>query len=88
MKRKASKGVSAAGTRGKHAASREKDPNRYPKGWDARSIAALADHYENQSEDEAVAEHEAAYRSTLVTMMAIPVELVPKVQKLLAKRAG
>ena len=65
-----------------------KDGHRYPKGWDARSIKALAAHYDNQSEDDAVAEHEAAYRSTLVTMMAIPVDLVPKVQKLLAKRAG
>ena len=46
------------------------------------------DHYDKQSDDDAVAEDEAAYRSTLVTMMAIPVELVPKVQKLLAKRTG
>jgi hypothetical protein len=80
MKRKSTKT-----SRGKKA---RKDPNRYPRGWDARSIRALADHYENQSEDDAVAEDEAAYRSTLVTMMAIPVELVPQVQKLLAKRAG
>jgi hypothetical protein len=88
MKPKTSKATRAARPRSKDSASRQKDPNCYPKGWDARSIAALADHYENQSEDDAVAEHEAAYRSTLVTMMAIPVELVPKVQKLLAKRAG
>lgn len=67
---------------------KRKDPNRYPKGWDARSIKALADHYDNQSDEDAAAEDEAAYRSTLVTMMAIPVELVPQVQKLLAKRAG
>lgn len=67
---------------------RRKDPNRYPKGWDARSIRALADHYDNQSDEDAAAEDDAAYRSTLVTMMAIPVELVPKVQKLLTKRAG
>ena len=74
----------------KKSASRKprKDPLRYPKGWDARSIKALAAHYDNQSEEEAVAEDEAAYRSTLVTMMAIPVELVPQVHKLLAKRAG
>ena len=65
-----------------------KPSTRYPKGWDARSIKAIAAHYDNQSEGDAVAEHDAAYRSTLVTMMAIPVELVPKVQKLLAKRAG
>ena len=67
---------------------KRREPNRYPKGWDSRSIKALAEHYDNQSDEEAAAEDEAAYRSTLVTMMAIPVELVPKVQKLLAKRAG
>ena len=65
-----------------------RDRNRYPKGWDARSIKALAAHYDNQSDEEAIAEAEAAYRSTTVTMMAIPVELVPKVLKLLAKRVG
>ena len=64
------------------------DLNRYPKGWDARSIKALADHYDNQSDEDAAAEDDAAYRSTLVTMMAIPVELVPQVHKLLAKCAG
>jgi hypothetical protein len=69
-------------------ASKRKDPNRYPKGWTARSIQDLIDHYENQSEDDAVAEDEAAYRSTVMTMMAVPVELVPAVQKLIAKRAG
>ena len=84
MKRKSTKG--SGKNRGERA--KRRDPNRYPKGWDAQSIQGLIDHYENQSEDEAVAEHESAYRSTLVTMMAIPVELVPKVQKLLAKRAG
>ena len=68
--------------------TKRKDPNRYPKGWDAKSIQALIDHYDNQSEDDAVAEDEAAYLSTRVTMMAIPVELVPQVKKLLARRAG
>lgn len=80
MKRKITKKNTSRTTR--------KDPNRYPKGWDARSIKALAKHYDKQSEDEAVAEDEAAYRSTFVTMMAVPVELVPQVHKLIAKRAG
>jgi len=78
MKRKSTK---------KNSKSR-KNRNRYPKGWDAKSIKALADHYDNQSDDDAVAEDEAAYRSTLVTMMAVPVELVPQVQKLISRRAG
>lgn len=83
MKRKSTR----PGRRRPAATRIPRDPNRYPKGWDAQSIKALIDHYERQSEDEAVAEDEAAYRSTRVTMMAIPVELVPRVQKLLSKRA-
>ncbi len=65
-----------------------KTPIKYPKGWNAKRIKELADHYENQSEDEAVAEDEAAYRNTRLTMMAVPVKLVPKVQKMIAKLAG
>jgi hypothetical protein len=67
---------------------KRRDPNRYPKGWDAKSIKSLIDHYEKQSEDDAVAEDNAAYSSTLVTMMAVPVQLVPKVQRMISKRAG
>jgi hypothetical protein len=61
---------------------------KYPKGWNEKKIKALVDHYENQSEEEAVAEDEAAYRSTRTTMMAVPVKLVPRVQKMIARMAG
>lgn len=66
----------------------QKTSVKYPKGWNEKSIRELAEHYEKQSEDEAVAEDEAAWRSTRTTMMAIPVKLVPKVQKMIAKMAG
>jgi hypothetical protein len=66
----------------------KKDPNRYPRGWDAKRVQAVIDHYENQTDDEAIAEDEAAFRSGAVTMMAVPVELVPKVSRLIGKRAG
>ncbi len=62
--------------------------NKFPKGWDEKSIKELIKHYETQTEDEAVAEDEAAYASTRLTMMAVPVELVPKVQRLITKLAG
>jgi hypothetical protein len=65
-----------------------KDPNRYPQGWDRKKVQAVIRHYENQSGADAIAEAEAAYESHRVTMMAVPVELVPKVQKLIARRAG
>jgi hypothetical protein len=62
--------------------------NRLPKGWDEKAVKQLIKHFESQTEDEAVAEDEAAYASTRLTMMAVPVELVPKVQRLITKRAG
>jgi hypothetical protein len=65
-----------------------KDPNRYPKGLNRRKVGAIIAHYENQSEDDAVAEDEAAYHSNKVTMMGVPIDLVGKVQKLIAKRSG
>jgi hypothetical protein len=68
--------------------SSKKDPNRYPKGLDRKKVQAIIDHYENQTDDEAVAEDEAAYKDITMTMMAIPIALVPQVQKLIAKRAG
>ena len=65
-----------------------KDPNKYAKGWDAKKVRALAEHYENQSESDAAAEDDAAYADGNFTMMAVPHSLVAKVQKLIARRAG
>jgi hypothetical protein len=43
-------------------------------------------HYEAQSEEEAVAEDEAALDPSSNTTMEVPVDLVPKVRELIAKR--
>jgi hypothetical protein len=64
------------------------DPNRYPKGWNRQRVQALADHYENQSDDQAIAELDAAFEDERSAMIQVPLDLLPKVQKLLAKRAG
>lgn len=58
----------------------------FPPGWDEERVQRVLEHYETQSDDEAVAEDEAAYESTTHTTMEIPVELVPAVRELLAKR--
>jgi hypothetical protein len=43
-------------------------------------------HHERQTDAEAAAEDEVAYRSTKATTMKVPVKLVPEVRALLAKR--
>jgi hypothetical protein len=58
----------------------------YPDGWDAERVRRVLEHYEAQSDDEAVAEDEAAYETTTHTAMEVPVDLVPAVRELIAKR--
>jgi len=58
----------------------------YPPGWDEERVRQVLDHYEGQTDEEAVAEDEAAYESTTHTVMEVPVDLVPAVRELIAKR--
>jgi len=64
------------------------DPSPYSKGWNRKRAEALIEHYENQTDDEAIAEAEAAYNAVKTTMMQVPVELVPRFRKLIAKHAS
>ena len=66
----------------------KKTLNKYPKGWDEKKIKALIKHYEDQSEEEEVAEDEAAFNDPKQAVMLVPRELVPKVHKLLAAHAA
>jgi hypothetical protein len=61
-------------------------PARFPEGWNEERVRKLLEHYEAQSDEEALAEDEAGYHSITHTTMEIPVELVPEVRELLAKR--
>lgn len=62
-----------------------KDPNRYPPGWDLERVRRIVQHYESQSDEEAIAEDEAAFEDPTITAMDIPTELVPTVRSLLAE---
>ncbi len=58
---------------------------KFPPGWDLNRVKKVLIHYERQSEEEAVAEDEAAFETPEHTVMEVPVELVPKVRELIAK---
>jgi hypothetical protein len=58
----------------------------FPSGWDQERVRKVLEHYESQSDEEAVAEDEAAFEDTTHTTMEVPVELVPAVSELIAKR--
>ena len=60
--------------------------DRFPKGWDEERVRRVLEHYEGQTPEEALAEDEAAYEDPTQTMMEVPVDLVPQVRDLIAKR--
>ena len=59
---------------------------KFPPGWDEERVRKVLAHYESQSEEEALAEDEAAYEDASQTFIEVPNDLVPKVRELLAKR--
>lgn len=60
--------------------------NKFPPGWNAERVRRVLGHYEHQSDEEAVAEDEAAFEPPTHTAMEVPVDLVPKIRELIAKR--
>jgi len=60
--------------------------SKFPAGWDEDRVKRVLAHYEEQSEEEAVAEDEAAYEAKDQTIMEVPTELVPTIRDLIAKR--
>ena len=63
------------------------EQSKFPPGWDEERVERVLAHYESLTEEEAVAEDEAAYEDPGQTIMEIPHELVPAVCQLLAKNA-
>lgn len=59
--------------------------SRFPPGWDEERVRRVLAHYEQQSEEEAVAEDEAAFEDPMQTVMEVPRELVPAIRELIAK---
>ena len=59
---------------------------KLPQGWDECRVRRVLDHYESQADDKATTEDEKAFESTTHTAMEVPIELVPEVRNLIAKR--
>ncbi len=62
-----------------------KKQGNFPPGWDEARVHRVLAHYEDQTEEEAVAEDEAAFENLKQTAMDVPNELVPVVRELIAK---
>ena len=68
---------------------KKKNPPRphFPKGWDQKRVQAVIDYYDNQTEDEELAEYLTGIAlEEGKSMMVVPTKLVPEIRKLIARR--
>ena len=61
---------------------------KFPPGWDEKRVRKVLAHYQNQSEEDAVAEDERAFATEGQTVMIVPSELVPKIRELIGRCRG
>lgn len=59
--------------------------SKFPSGWNEERVRRVLEHYEAQTEEEALAEDEAVFEDQTQTVMEIPKELVSGVRELIAK---
>jgi hypothetical protein len=59
--------------------------SRFPAGWDEERVRSVLAHYEKQTDEEAVAEDEAAFRARGQTIMVVPQRLVPAITRLITQ---
>jgi hypothetical protein len=62
--------------------------SHFPQGRDEERVRKVLAHYEQQSEDEAVAEDESAFEDPHQTLMEVPNELVSAVRQLIARQGN
>jgi hypothetical protein len=65
-----------------------KNRNRFPKGWNEARVREVLDHYESQTDEEAVAYDEAAFRRREQPVMVVPKRLVPAITKLISTQTS
>ena len=65
-----------------------KKQNEFPPGWNEERVQSVIAYYDQQTEDEAVAEAEEALQNESSMLIEVPIELVPTVRELIAKHAA
>jgi hypothetical protein len=70
------------------AASRTRRTKKqvFPRGWNEKRVRDVIAYYDRQTEDEEVAEYEAAMEIEGLTVMLVPTELIPEIRRLIRRR--
>ena len=65
-----------------------KKKNEFPPGWNEERVQSVIAYYDEQTEDEAIAEAEEALQNESSVLIEVPIALVPTVRELIAKHAA
>jgi hypothetical protein len=58
---------------------------KFPPGWDEQRVRKVIAYYEQQTEEEALAEDEAVFQDSPQTVIEVPKTLLPAIRELIAK---
>ena len=58
---------------------------RFPPGWNEQRVRDVLEHYEAQTDEEALAEDEASFEGDPETIIKVPTQLVPAVRELIGR---
>ena len=67
---------------------RQSKKQGFPRGLDEKRVKDVIAYYDRQTEDEELAEYEAAMKVECQSVMLVPTELVPAIRKLISKKRG
>jgi hypothetical protein len=59
--------------------------NKFPPGWDEARVRRVLEHYDSLTDEEALADDEAAFDTASDTTMTVPADPVPAVRELISK---
>jgi hypothetical protein len=68
--------------------SKKRIRQRFPRGWNEKRVKEVIDYYDKQTEDEELAEYEAAMKLKGQALMLVPAELVGEIRRLIDRRQG
>jgi hypothetical protein len=63
----------------------KKTKQEFPPGWNERKVRAVIQHYDGMTDDELAHEIETAKEVREETLISVPTELLPAVQKLIVR---
>ncbi len=57
----------------------------FPPGWNEKRVRRVLSHYEKQTDEQAAAEDDAAFKSRKRAVIEVPVELMPVIREIIAQ---